>query len=86
MKTVMPSTSPIAARTAILAVQETGEFGWEDFVNPGNVAGLPDNMLNVGEDVNSNNILDLYGATPVVPAGAVAPLNAAATPLHGRHR
>ncbi len=60
--------------------QETGEYGWEDIVNPGNVDGSPDGMLNTGEDLNSNNLLDNYGGVPVPPAGATAPLTAAATP------
>lgn len=49
------------------AGNETGEFGWEDNVNPGagaagtpNGGGTPDD----GEDVNSNGVLDLYGGTP----------------------
>jgi len=55
---------------------ETGEFGWEDFVNRASSTGTPDNALEpVGEDVNGNGLLDVYGATPIIPAGSVAPLN-----------
>ncbi len=36
---------------------ETGEYGWDDFVNSGSVAGCPDNAQNAGED------LDGLGAT-----------------------
>ncbi|MEW6323546.1 MAG: hypothetical protein AB1635_20945 [Acidobacteriota bacterium] len=59
---------------------ETGEFGFEDFVNRNNGAGLPDSSLETGEDVNGNGALDVYGGVPVVPPGATGPLNAAATP------
>ncbi len=67
---------------------ETGEYGFEDVVNPSSSTGAPNGVLDAGEDVNANNVLDIYGATPTyngvfgdVPPGAVAPLNAAATPL-----
>ena len=60
---------------------ETGEFGWEDFVNPGNANGTPDGLLNAGEDVNSDQMLgDVYGRTPVIQPGSVGPLNNAADP------
>ena len=44
---------------------ETGEFGYEDIVNPASPpastnGGLPD----VGEDFNGNGVLDVYGDTP----------------------
>ena len=43
---------------------ETGEFGWEDYVNPNSAQGTP----NEGEDVNENNTLETYGANlPVSP-------------------
>jgi Tfp pilus assembly protein PilX len=47
-----------------LANLETGEYGWEDFVNPGNVTGAPNGTLQVGEDVNGSNLLETYGGTP----------------------
>ena len=41
---------------------ETGEFGYEDTVNPGTAAGLPNGGLpETGEDANGNAALDLYG-------------------------
>jgi hypothetical protein len=50
---------------------ETGEFGFEDFVNPaletsiGAAANLSGNgVLDVGEDMNGNGVLDTYGGVP----------------------
>jgi hypothetical protein len=45
---------------------ETGEYGWEDFVNPTSAAGSPNNALNTGEDVNANTTLQTYGNTPQI--------------------
>jgi len=66
---------------------ETGEYGWEDFVNPLNGAGTPNNVLDAGEDVNGNGLLDTYGGIPnyngtasTVPPGALAPLDVNARP------
>jgi hypothetical protein len=73
----------------------TGEFGWEDIVNPLDANGAPNGQLDDGEDLNANNQLDTYGAAPRFPAGmvdvaglpanlaaneAAAPLTTAATP------
>ena len=62
--------------------KETGELGFEDYVNPTAPNGVPNNTLDQGEDVNANNQLDTYGNVPSylgtsgnVPAGAVAPLD-----------
>jgi len=60
-------------------INETGELGWEDIVNPGNPAGTPNGSLDTGEDLNGNKVLDTYGNLPVVQPGATAPLTAAAT-------
>lgn len=67
--------------------EETGAYGWEDFVNPASATGVPDATLNAGEDVNANTTLDVYGGFPnyngvynSVPPGAAAPLTAAARP------
>jgi hypothetical protein len=53
---------------------ETGELGFEDFVNPLDGAnGAPNNTLDQGEDVNGldsdndGNNLDVYGGVPIVP-------------------
>ena len=68
---------------------ETGEFGYEDVVNPGSGTGAPDGVLNTGEDVNANGLLDTYGQTAhysgvggvfTVPGTFAAPMNAAALP------
>jgi hypothetical protein len=66
--------------------RETGEYGYEDFVNP--ATGAPNATLDPGEDVNANSALDVYGSVPnynglagnAVP-GAQLPLTTAATPL-----
>ena len=63
------------------ANNETGEYGFEDFVNPANADGTPNGVLDTGEDVNADGQLDTYGQVPTnVPAGATAPLTAAAGP------
>jgi type IV pilus assembly PilX-like protein len=62
---------------------ETGEYGWEDIVNPGDALGLPNGgMPEAGEDVNANGFLDTYGASPnflgvrnALPPGAIAPFH-----------
>jgi len=46
---------------------ETGEYGNEDLVNPGNANGSPDNVLNTGEDFNGNGTLEIYGRTALAP-------------------
>ncbi len=43
---------------------ETGEYGWEDFVNNGVADGVPNGTLDSGEDLNANGVLDLYGGFP----------------------
>jgi hypothetical protein len=59
--------------------QETAEFGFEDIVNPLSAAGTPNGVLDVGEDLNGNGVLDVYGATALAPfpwpfAPAAAPV------------
>jgi hypothetical protein len=65
---------------------ETGEYGFEDFVNPTAANGLPNSTLDAGEDVNASGTLDSYGQLPnangtsgQVPFG-VAPLDSNARP------
>jgi len=41
---------------------KNGEYGFEDVINPSSVPGNPDNLLNIGEDVNGNGTLDTYSA------------------------
>ena len=55
---------------------ETGEYGYEDFVNTG-VSGVPNAINEPGEDVNGNGTLETYGMVPM--AGGSFPLNATAT-------
>ncbi|MBZ5498303.1 MAG: hypothetical protein LAP85_18025 [Acidobacteriia bacterium] len=57
---------------------ETGEYGFEDFVNPGSVSGTPNGLLDAAEDVNNNGVLDTYGQNPILPG--TAPLDATARP------
>ncbi|MEW5981364.1 MAG: pilus assembly PilX N-terminal domain-containing protein [Acidobacteriota bacterium] len=45
------------------AGRETGEYGFEDFVNPSSSTGTPNGALDSGEDVNGNGTLETYGAT-----------------------
>jgi hypothetical protein len=61
---------------------ETGEYGFEDFVNPNSANGTPSTILDTGEDVNSNAVLDIYGQDPTLnlPPGAANPLDSTARP------
>ena len=60
---------------------ETGEYGFEDFVNPGSSTGTPNISLDAGEDLNGNGTLDRYGENAVsVPASSTLPWNASAHP------
>jgi len=45
---------------------ETGEFGFEDIINPSTAAGTPDSALDTdkAEDVNASNSVDIYGQYP----------------------
>src|SRR5690606_12562552 len=69
---------------------ETGEYGFEDIVNPASGTGTPNNALNTGEDVNGNGVLDTYGGTPRLPHGLASwgdysggsnPFTAGASPM-----
>ncbi|MBN1567371.1 MAG: hypothetical protein JXA73_05965 [Acidobacteria bacterium] len=66
------------------ANQETGEYGFEDVINPLTSSGASNGLLDEGEDANDNSNLDLYGATPQLPASpydtVFAPLDSSATP------
>ena len=53
---------------------ETGEYGWEDIINPAIPSGLPpNNVLDVGEDLNANGAPGHLRQPPARPArrGAV---------------
>ncbi len=63
------------------AGNETGEYGFEDNVNSTTdiTNGIPNGILEIGEDFNGNGNPDLYGATPASPP-EVSPLTSAARP------
>ena len=66
--------------------QETGEFGFEDVVNPASSTGTPNSSLDTGEDVNSNGTLETYGQTPGGSSnitGWASPLDSSARPWTG---
>jgi hypothetical protein len=75
---------------------ETAEYGSEDFVNPLSAAGARNAVLDTGEDLNANGILDVYGQFPsyngtynTVPLGSSAPyvigaISATATLMQGQ--
>ncbi|HWS16835.1 MAG TPA: pilus assembly PilX N-terminal domain-containing protein [Candidatus Elarobacter sp.] len=48
-----------------------GDFGYEDFINPSSVAGTSNGLLDPGEDVNGDGLLQTYGATNLGNAFAV---------------
>jgi len=50
----------------------TGEYGFEDFINPTTAAGTLDVTLSTGEDVNENGQLDAYGVGALGNAFGVA--------------
>jgi hypothetical protein len=66
---------------------ETGEYGFEDNVNPADAGGVPNGLLDIGEDVNAYipavgqpayvAVRDVYGMTAQNPVGAAGdPLGA----------
>ncbi len=63
-----------------VAGNETGEYGFEDIVNPASSNGTPNLALDTGEDMNENGSLETYGQTPIVPVGALPPLDVTALP------
>ena len=71
-----------------MAGKETGEFGMEDVINPADANGVPNNVLDQGEDVNGVDMggtgsnLDTYGGVPIVPVSrAGSPVDGASTIL-----
>jgi hypothetical protein len=67
---------------------ETGEYGFEDSLNPTASAWNRDLTLNDGEDVNQNSLLERYGEIPwagdaaapgYIGTGAVVPFNSSAS-------
>lgn len=41
--------------------QETGELGFEDIINPASAQSVANGVLDTGEDLNGNGVLDSYG-------------------------
>ncbi len=65
------------------AGRETGEYGFEDVTNPTTTGGSPNGIPNVGEDLNDNGGLDIYGQqpySPMLPGGALTPFDVNARP------
>jgi len=63
------------------ANQETGEYGFEDFVNPDRADGSSNGNPDEGEDVNGDAVFDTYGGVPRLPAGTnTSPLDGTARP------
>jgi hypothetical protein len=69
---------------AAIVNAETGEYGFEDSLNPVAAAWAKDFTLNIGEDYNQNATLQSYGETPwpgdagapnYLAVGAVAPFD-----------
>jgi hypothetical protein len=44
--------------------QETAELGFEDIINPASAQSVSNGVLDTGEDLNGNGILDTYGGIP----------------------
>jgi hypothetical protein len=59
---------------------ETGEFGYEDFVNPLDPNGVGNTTLDQGEDADGDGTLDRYGETAIAVAGSTGNWTAAAGP------
>jgi hypothetical protein len=52
---------------------ETGELGFEDLLNPASAQSVSNGLLDTGEDINGNGVLDLYGGSPrLYPVAATA--------------
>jgi hypothetical protein len=62
---------------------ETGEYGWEDIINPTTAAGTTYGTLDVGEDVNGDGVLQTYGQYPHNTGNSFATWSA---PLDGTAR
>jgi hypothetical protein len=62
----VPGTWPPLSPTG----NETGEYGFSDFVNPGDINACPNGKLDTGEDLDGVSTLFTYGANSF-PAGLV---------------
>jgi hypothetical protein len=52
----------------------TGEYGWEDIINPASAAGTPNGVVDWGEDVNADGVLQTYGRLFQNNAGFTGPI------------
>ncbi|HKW57968.1 MAG TPA: hypothetical protein VJN42_11490 [Candidatus Acidoferrum sp.] len=66
------STLPNAWPPISSSTHETGEYGWDDFVNPGSASGCPDSAQNAGEDLDGLGPAGFYnyGEDPTYIMGA----------------
>src|SRR5215510_4445133 len=51
------------ADPAVPGAVKHGDYGFEDFLNPGDPLGAPNGGLDAGEDVNEDGNLQIYGAS-----------------------
>jgi Tfp pilus assembly protein PilX len=62
---------------------ETGEYGWDDFVNPASANGCPNGTQDTGEDLDGlgSSGFYTYGQNPtyVMDAGAITPVTMSST-------
>lgn len=63
--------------------EETGEYGYEDFVNPLDGNGASNLTLDQGEDVDGDDTLDRYGENAIAVAGSTGNFTGAARPWTG---
>lgn len=55
-------------------LHETGEYGFNNFVNPADANGCPNALVDTGEDLDGTGILYTYGQDPAQAMGIVAPV------------
>lgn len=62
---------------------ETGEYGWDDFVNPASTNGCPNGTQDTGEDLDQLGLTGFYtyGQNPtyIMDAGAITPITMSST-------
>ena len=57
-------------------------YGYEDLINPATAAGAPNGVLDAGEDVNQNGVLDTYGEGNVGVGFSVPDLHTSRVPTN----
>jgi PilX N-terminal len=55
----------VDATGKVVTTAKHGDFGYEDFINPGDPLGNSNGGLDQGEDVSGNNKLETYGASNI---------------------